>query len=154
MVEYRDRIKTLVIFLVDIRVLRLLGVTVIASRIYIFSDISLPLELAAKSPSLSLPSTNVRIWPSDDSGRHLLSRLDLLGTVLQFVHIPIRPDQSTFQKVGLGTGEPDYEVCGELDCENSTSASHFSRLRNSNISGAGIEMTRPSKREEHSTLYS
>ena len=154
MVAYRDSVKTLVIFLLDTRVSRLLRVTVIALRIYIFSNTSFTLELAAKSLSLSLPSTNVRKWPSNDSSRHLLSRLDLLGTLFQFVHIPIRPDQSTFQKIGLRTGEPNYEVCGKLDYEDSTSVSHSSKLKNNNISGTWIEKTRPSKREEQSTVYS
>lgn len=61
--------------------------------------------------------TRRREWPSYNPRGHLLSGKCLLCLCFELVHVPVRPNQSTFQEFGLGTSQPDHEVCRELSYE-------------------------------------
>ena len=61
--------------------------------------------------------TRSREWPSYYPRSHLLSGNYLLCLCLELVHIPVRPNQSTFEEFGLGASQPDHEVCRELSYE-------------------------------------
>jgi hypothetical protein len=50
------------------------------------------------------------------NGQQKLIVLDFLRSLLQLVHIPIRPDKLALEKFGLGRREPNAKVSRKLNC--------------------------------------